>query len=393
MVNLALLDFEEVALLLMASSWLLGARRCAPAKPLAPGEQFRAATGAEVAALRPESDQGLFQGRAWSQAAARAALSGGCELHGCGLWREGGLQAFLALRIERRKGLAIAFPLTDPLAQYSDLSGAGDALALLQRTVQHLAETTDVHALVLPRVRSDSALARALDQTGSIRLRESHAPYIDLSRHASHDAWLASFGAATRKSRRQRRRKLEARGEVGFRAIPAGEEAGRAARDLIDLKRSWMQANGLGSRVLDDPLWISALAGIVAAPDSRAVVSCLTLDGRLVAGEIGFVAANVYHSYLGAYDTAFARFGVGTLQIMETVRWCFEAGIATIDLLPPDDPYKREWTQDGDRHEVADHVVSVGSLGLIGASIAAGLMAGPRRPAFALLRGLGFRAT
>ncbi|MGE0213849.1 MAG: GNAT family N-acetyltransferase, partial [Parvibaculaceae bacterium] len=300
--NLALLDFEEVALLLLATSWLLGTRALGPLKPLARGEEFRTVSGIEVASFRSDGNDSLFNGRAWSAAAAGAAMAKGCELQACGLWQEGELRLSLALRLERWSGVTLAFPLTDPLAQYSDLQGEGDALGLLERTVRYLARSTDARALVFFRVRSGTALAEALDRMGAARLRSGQAPYIDLARHASHEAWLASFGATTRKSRRQRRRRLETRGTVAFQAITAGAEAGRAAQAILVLKRNWMRANGLKSRVLDDPHWSSALAEIISSADSNAVVSCLTLDGKLIAGEIGFVAEGDYFSYLGADD-------------------------------------------------------------------------------------------
>lgn len=385
MMGLALFDMEEFALMVLASSWIAGTLARRQTKPLARGDSFADYAGAAaLSALSFNAGGALFSRPVWLRAASRAAAAKGCDVRVFGIWRGAQLRKSLAVRIERKGGLALAFPVVDPLAQYTELQGSGDGEVLLDHVLRQLRSTTDAQALVLSRVRSDGPLARALAGSGAVKLRCGRAPYIDLTRHASHAAWLDSFGAATRKSRARRRKKFEAAGKTGFMVLSAGREAAETATRLIEFKRRWLQANGLSSRVLDDPAWTEALIEIVAAPDSSCVVSCLTLDGELVAGEVGFVSDDAYASYLGAYDVDQARLGVGTLQIIETVRWCYDNGIRTFDLLPPADDYKLQWTTPGCHHEVADYVVPLHKLGSFGASILSRLrLSGPMLRAIA----------
>jgi len=376
-VSLAFMDIEDIALILLASSGVAGALSRTRGKPLAEGENFAVRAGAAaVAAMSPEAGGGVFHRPAWLKAASRAAAEKGCDIRLFGIDRAGRPSKSLALRIERRGALVLAFPILDPLAQYTEMHGEGDSRAFIERVARQLRETTDAHALVLSRVPSGGALAEALRAAGAFTLRTGRAPFIDLTRFSSHGEWLESFSATTRKSRRQRRRKLEASGVVRFEVLAAGPEAAEVAARLVEMKRRWMHRCGLKSRVLDDPIWTSALLEVAASPDSGGMVSRLTLDGVLVAGELGFVAGDTYLSYLGAYEPAQAHLGVGSQQIAETVGWCFENGIRTFDLLPPADDYKLRWTSPDCQREVADYVLPLHRLGTIGASFAARFIGG-----------------
>lgn len=376
-----MLGFEDVALLLLISSWLSGALARRPAAPLHKGDSFSALQGAAavstLASSAIESASGFFNHGPWLRAASRAAASKGCDVRAFAIWRAGRIARSLALRIERWGGFSLAFPVADPLAQYTCVQGEGSCEGLVDRVVLQLRKTTDVDALVLSRVPTDRALAKALNAAGAFKVRTSRAPYIDLTKFSSYSEWVESFGTATRKSRRNRLKKFESAGSTGFRIIEAGSEAVDAARRLVGFKRWWIETNGLTSRVLDDDAWTGALLEVVASPESGAVVSCLCLNGDLVAGEVGFVSGDTYLSYLGAYDPAHANLGVGTLQIMRTVGWCFEQGIRTVDLLPPADDYKLRWTTPDCQREVADYILPLHKLGSLGASLISRFPAAP----------------
>ncbi len=73
----------------------------------------------------------------------------------------------------------------------------------------------------------------------------------------------------------------------------------------------------------------------------RAVVATLFTGGTPVAREIGFIHKGHYMAHVGSFDPAYASCAPGTLQIDDTIKACFEAGIHTYDLLAPADDYKR----------------------------------------------------
>jgi CelD/BcsL family acetyltransferase involved in cellulose biosynthesis len=296
------------------------------------------------------SDAGLtlFQSSDWIIAAADAVIAG----HGAGEVRvllgfEGTQPvAALPLSISGPALCRIAKSLGDPLAQYSDVllrehSRGLKALAAAIRAV------ADVHAFLFRRVRDDSHFLPLLVNLSAQRISRSKAPFADLRRYADFQQFLSSQSKKSRERARLRRR-AERQGTLTFEIAETPTRALQLTKRAIDLKRRWLRAQSIPSVTLTDDRWCNALLQVVSSfsTTSKPVISAIHLDGQPAAIEIGFVKGATYYAFLGAFDPRFKSWSPTKLAMEETIRWCFAAAIAIYDLLPPDDAYKAEWTND-----------------------------------------------
>lgn len=263
-----------------------------------------------------------------------------------------------------RAGVRVLEWLGEPMLAFGDVllrpgfdpvAGLEAALALLQRA----GEGADV--LHCRAVRADSPMARFFAARNEAPLTYGWAPYAALNEFASFPAYLATRNSRSLKGYRRKRRRLEERGALRFEAQEAGSRAQALGRQALALKLAWMKAQGRISRSFARPERLDALVDLLGRPDSGAVVSGLLLDERPLALEIGYRQGARYYSHIGAIDLAFAEHSPGHLQLLETLRWCFEQGVDRFDFLPPDSPYKRSWATDVET--VSDYCLGLTPLG------------------------------
>src|SRR5690606_42027290 len=104
-----------------------------------------------------------------------------------------------------------------------------------------------------------------------------------------------------------------------------------------------MRAQGRVSRTFSSAARLEALIAGVGEQATGACVSGLFLNERPLAIEIGYIQNSHYYSFMGAMDLDYSANSPGNLQIMETMRWCFNQCITVFDFLPPERDYKRYW--------------------------------------------------
>lgn len=265
------------------------------------------------------------------------------------------------LRLEDRYGIRIATDLAAPFAQYSDVIGDPLDTSSLELLRARLRDEFGVDVMLCRGVRADSGLARALGD-GSV-VEQSAAPYIDLAAFGSFERYCTRFSKQTARTRRQRRRKLEAsQGPLDFSVLDGAQ--GRDAVALaLQWKGEWLQASGLSSGIVNVRDRRETL--LAAVDDPATHVSVLSARGKPIAVELGFACGGNYAAYLGAYDPDFASFSPGQEQMLLTIAWCFDQGFARYDLLPPRDAYKLHWTREHDEEQVRDHCVPLSAAGAL----------------------------
>jgi len=80
-------------------------------------------------------------------------------------------------------------------------------------------------------------------------------------------------------------------------------------------------------------------------PDAEVHVSCLRVDGRIVAAHWGLVFRGCFYNLVRAYDQEWRRYAVGRLLIEHLVEWCIaERRIKVFDLTVAADPSNCGWT-------------------------------------------------
>ncbi len=221
-------------------------------------------------------------------------------------------------------------------------SGGPDAVALAWAQIEGW---DDVDCVGLSQIRPCSPLLTVPAIYDASRLSDD-APAIDLRGFADLDAYRATLSKNRRSSLRRRLRSLRASHDVAFVSLEDGDARQQAVADAMAFKRAWLEAQqAVGSAYASD-YFETSFRDIAADPacGEAMKVFALTVDGRTVAVEIGFVAGSTYQSHIGAFDPGLMKAGVGALLTLDVIGWCIDAGIETYDMLGPDTAFKRDWT-------------------------------------------------
>ncbi|MGY6708480.1 MAG: GNAT family N-acetyltransferase [Rhizobiaceae bacterium] len=272
----------------------------------------------------------------------------------------GQAQWILPLRIERSFGISQAVPLVSPLGQYAPEPPHEIPADALRGLTEWLRTDHGCDLIVMRRVRQTNPLAALLEQAGAVKSQSDEALFVDLAAFGDFEAYQKSFSSKKRANWRRDLRRLEDEGKVAFEVVEGGDAA-ELLRTAIAWKRGWLDDLGVTSPVIHSEDWCDALLDCAGAGHGH--VSVLTVDGRPVAMELGFVEDGCYVAFLGAFDPAFGKLSVGQEQMRRTIEWCFERGLGRYDLLPPADEYKRHWCRDNAGIAVADYALSLSVAG------------------------------
>jgi CelD/BcsL family acetyltransferase involved in cellulose biosynthesis len=221
-------------------------------------------------------------------------------------------------------------PLADPAAV------AGAALEALMR-----ARPAD--ALHLSALPSASPLA-ALPALQAVARPEGEASVIDLEGHADLEGWMARRSRNRRRALRRRRELLLERGEVRLRLHAAPAERLAALGLGLRWKARWLEQRALLGRGLTGADTPGRLRSALADPALSPALPIFSLEvgGETVAVEIAQLDGRTCLSWLGAYDPAWARLGVGAQLTVEVIGWCLRQGLSAYDLLPPRTDFKAD---------------------------------------------------
>ena len=191
----------------------------------------------------------------------------------------------------------------------------------------------DFDLCLIPRIRAQTAppAANPVDV----------APFIDLSRHPSFEAFMASRSGNLRQGLKRKQRHLADLGAVQFK-VYAPEQATHALDSLSEFRKNheirWpraYRAPGLFENLIKHTL-----------PSGLLHLSTIECGGRVASWHFGFVHNNRFYWYVPAYSKDFSRFSPGLLHIARLIEECYRLGVTTFDFLRGDERYKYEWTSD-----------------------------------------------
>ena len=243
--------------------------------------------------------------------------------------------------------------LTEPHSQYGnilidpDAAAAGIAADLIETCWRTIRRREKADAIILDSV-PEAALPEGLcANAGLTALPVGLNSAMDLTRFdGSYEMYRAGLKSTTRRSRNKRRNKLAALGQLDYRVHFGGTpEYAELIGIGIAMKRVWLEETGRPTQALNLPHVTEFLASLsnTASGDNGAVAAALTLDGRPIAVEIGFLYHRRFYSYLGAFDWALRDYSPGKVQLEEALKWCLERGIEVYDLLGDASSYKSDW--------------------------------------------------
>ena len=155
------------------------------------------------------------------------------------------------------------------------------------------------------------------------------------------EAFFRSLNKKGRNNHTRGKRILaELGGDVSFRAVGQETDAGPLFDEIMRLKQAWLRIADPGSpllgadstvlRAILDRVWQSGMATMF-------ILEC---GGKIAAASVNFVYRGRMEAYFTAYDAAFDRASPGTILIVEYARWSFDRGLAYVDFLRGEEPFK-----------------------------------------------------
>jgi CelD/BcsL family acetyltransferase involved in cellulose biosynthesis len=241
-----------------------------------------------------------------------------------------------ATALERVAGVLQPYDglLVHPLADPDEVAAAALGALIRDRPADAL------HLSALP---AGSPLA-ALPALRAVARPAGESSVVNLDGHATLDAWLSRRSRNRRRALRRRRELLAERGAVRLRVHTRPADRLAAAELGLRWKARWLEQRALLGRGLAGAATAARLRAALSDP---ALVRCLpvfTLEvgGAPVAVEIGQVDGHACLSWLGAYDPAWSRLGVGAHLTVEVIGWCLQQGLSAYDLLPPRTDFKAD---------------------------------------------------
>jgi CelD/BcsL family acetyltransferase involved in cellulose biosynthesis len=144
---------------------------------------------------------------------------------------------------------------------------------------------------------------------------------------------------------RRCRRRLSERGDLTVATCEGGEGVEGVFGDLLRLEAAgWKgeQGTAIASRPPAERFYRS-VANWAAERGSLRLFS-LRLDGRAVAVLYGLQERGICYAMKAGYDPQERRFSPGKLLLHSVIEHAFSTGLARVELLGVDDPYKRQWS-------------------------------------------------
>jgi CelD/BcsL family acetyltransferase involved in cellulose biosynthesis len=265
--------------------------------------------------------------------------------------RDGGrLAAVWPLMIIRRPGgLSVLKTLGEPHTQYSGM--LVDPCLWDREHADVIREavlaTRGVDAIIVSLVPECSSLNRVFPKDALRPTLENQSFVIDLGAIGSRESYVARLSKTQKRNRTRRLKLLEKQGAVAFEVVWPGDERFAGLVDqALAFKTRWLKAMNMmapGFSQLRRSGFLDALPGSGEAPEG-ACLSVLSIGGKPVAIELGFIRHKHYYAYLGSFDWDQREASPGKVQMDMTIGWLLDNGVETYDLLANQASYKDSWS-------------------------------------------------
>lgn len=257
---------------------------------------------------------------------------------------------FPLVRVTKSFGIKTIRTLGEPLAQYANILIDTDLLSIQEaRTCwRDVSKDLKADAIVLDRVLKGSQLALVLDQKNISNEKEDLSLIMNLEGVEDWDTFHAAFKKTVRRGRRRRFRKLE--DEVGAIELKVhfggSQEYKDAVKLALEYKMIWLKENGRNMASFADDRAMPFLADLKGNSEQLdgAIAYVMTVDGKPVAIELGFLQDKRYYCFLGAFDWEMRSYSLGKVQMEQSLKWAIENGIAKIDFLGNYEAYQGDWS-------------------------------------------------
>jgi CelD/BcsL family acetyltransferase involved in cellulose biosynthesis len=267
-------------------------------------------------------------------------------------------------------GLSVLRPLGLGVSDYFDLLLPADG----ERRRAALATFADAlvgrggawDALDLRGIPAESPTVEELtDAAGARGMRHAVLPGYSRPAIALEGTWetyLDTQPGRFRYNLRSRLRRLEQQGAVGFRTVSRPHDVRWAIVALTELHaRRWHgQHTATIFSSSSSARRFYAEAAQKYAERGMLDLTLLEVDGRPVAGSLGFVDGDTYYYYLPAWEPELAPLAPSSLLLAHLVERAYGLGLRRFDFMLGDEPYKTRWSNE--ERETVNLVVSAPTL-------------------------------
>jgi CelD/BcsL family acetyltransferase involved in cellulose biosynthesis len=282
----------------------------------------------------------IFQSHDWIAGWWRGASDSGRTLQIVLGWRGERLEAVLPLVRSRMRGIGMLEWAAREFSDYCDaiVRPDGDP-AILRRMWELLWSDGDFDAAYLSRLLPGAAATRSLlgqAESRAASLRPYYRSEQSLRVAGSWPEGQAWFDQQTKKARQNYRRGVKAMSKnatFGFRLLSPDEPFVPVLNRLAELKRHWLERNGLEAPLFDqDSLRLATFAQVLAA-NGLLRIFVLERDGVIVAISLNFMQSSSMMAYLTAYDPAYERASPGMVLMVDYIKWSIDHGLTVVDFL------------------------------------------------------------
>jgi CelD/BcsL family acetyltransferase involved in cellulose biosynthesis len=161
------------------------------------------------------------------------------------------------------------------------------------------------------------------------------------------DEFYNSLSKSYRKDFAKSRRRLEALGAFELAVCEAGDDRISSLVDwTLAQKRKWAEHTGKKGEWLYSDHYRAFLEHQLAArgKGARNVLLVLTLDGELLATQIGALSKGRFEAVIAGFNAEYDKFSPGARLNEAMIRWAWEQG-ADCDLGAGSEPYKTFWSR------------------------------------------------
>ena len=264
--------------------------------------------------------------------------------------KKGQLEAVFPFAIYRKWNLVnVARVIGAPFCEYANLllqrsQFSDDDLKALWRAIT---SRMDADVIALDDFPRSSPFSTMIGSARTIPSAAQYSSLIELSEFSGWEDYQSSWCKSARRNRKKRFNKLANAGALEFKVIDGASGEFCALFDKAQaLKVAWLREAALNDSKLSCKRFrnfVCSLSGSATQQDG-CVAAALYLDKKPIAIEIGFCRNGHYYSYLGAFDPDYSNLSPGKALICEVLKWAFENGISSYDLLGNPTQYKQDWS-------------------------------------------------
>lgn len=177
------------------------------------------------------------------------------------------------------------------------------------------------------------------------------APFLRLAPYADLEAFLMARKPRLRTNIRRSFRLLEVVGAVEFR-MHGADEAATILGWLPALEAARIERYP-GSEMPE-----GFLRGVVTEGLAASLLACssLSVEGRAISWDIGFLMGGTYYGYIRSFDREFAQASPGMAHLARIIEWMLATEGGKLDFLLGQETYKSGWT-DGEETSVAGFAI------------------------------------